>query len=273
MKKRYILFGYQIQNGKFSIVSEEATAVKYIFDAYSNGDSLKQIATHMSFCGPPYHLSDSHWNKNIIARLLSCDTYCGTADYPAIVAKDLYHQVQQMRDEKATSCSSILHPFRDDLQCGCCGERLYWFPKTRQWYCRHCGMWSNAISPKELSLQLCEKISWICLHTDKILSPASTRNIYSIESARLSHEITALLASQAPDVELIISKILHRAELQFDCCSAGDADPTIMQIKRACSEFKPSNQFPLKLYNAIVSKVILYRDTHIEIRLRNGQIL
>ena len=31
MKKRYILFGYQIQTGNFSIVLEEAAAVKYIF--------------------------------------------------------------------------------------------------------------------------------------------------------------------------------------------------------------------------------------------------
>ena len=39
MKKRYILFGYQIQNGEFCIVQQEGAAVEYIFDAYSNGDS------------------------------------------------------------------------------------------------------------------------------------------------------------------------------------------------------------------------------------------
>lgn len=87
MKKRYILFGYQIQNGEFCIVQQEGAAVEYIFDAYSNGDSLQQIATHMSSCGPPYRSSDNRWNKNIIARLLSCDIYCGTATYPAIITK------------------------------------------------------------------------------------------------------------------------------------------------------------------------------------------
>lgn len=90
MKKRYILFGYQIQNGEFCIVQQEGAAVEYIFDAYSNGDSLQQIATHMSSCGPPYRSSDNRWNKNIIARLLSCDIYCGTATYPAIITKELY---------------------------------------------------------------------------------------------------------------------------------------------------------------------------------------
>ena len=64
MKKRYILFGYQIQNGEFCIVQQEGAAVEYIFDAYSNGDSLQQIATHMSSCEPPYRSSDNRWNKN-----------------------------------------------------------------------------------------------------------------------------------------------------------------------------------------------------------------
>lgn len=181
MKKRYILFGYQIQNGEFCIVQQEGAAVEYIFDAYSNGDSLQQIATHMSSCGPPYRSSDNRWNKNIIARLLSCDIYCGTATYPAIITKELYFQVQQLRNEKSVSYSSVLQSFRDDMQC-CCGERLYWYPKTHQWYCRHCGMWSNRIRPEELSQQLREKLFWICRHNERICSPQGASNIHSIES-------------------------------------------------------------------------------------------
>ena len=212
------------------------------------------------------------WNKNIIARLLSCDIYCGTATYPAIITKELYFQVQQLRNEKSVSYSSVLQSFRDDMQC-CCGERLYWYPKTHQWYCRHCGMWSNRIRPEELSQQLREKLFWICRHNERICSPQGASNIHSIESSRLSHEINTLLASPEPDAESIVRKILHRAELQFTCCSAGDADPATLQIKRACNELEPTDTFPLKLYAEIVSNVILYRDTHIEIKLRNGQIL
>ena len=152
-------------------------------------------------------------------------------------------------------------------------QRLYWYPKTHQWYCRHCGMWSNRIRPEELSQQLREKLFWICRHNERICSPQGASNIHSIESSRLSHEINTLLASPEPDAESIVRKILHRAELQFTCCSAGDADPATLQIKRACNELEPTDTFPLKLYAEIVSNVILYRDTHIEIKLRNGQIL
>lgn len=43
MKKRYILFGYQIQNGEFCIVQQEGAAVEYIFDAYSKRHPPLQI--------------------------------------------------------------------------------------------------------------------------------------------------------------------------------------------------------------------------------------
>ena len=273
MRKHYIVFGYQMQNGEYSILPKEAEAVKYIFDAYADGCSLQQIAEHMTVCGPPYHSSDNYWNKSTVAHLLSRDTYCGTDGYPAIVSREQYIQVQRLRSKKSVSYSTVLQPFRRDMQCGCCGEQLYWHSEKHQWSCRHCGMWTAPILPKNLSQLLCEKLYWIRSHSEKVQASPKTGNLYSIEVVQLDREINALIASPSPNPNAIISKILHRAELQFDLCSAGDSDPTTMQIKRACKETKVTDGFPQKLYTSIVSKVILYRDTHIEIKLRNGQIL
>ena len=232
MKKRYILFGYQIQNGEFCIVQQEGAAVEYIFDAYSNGDSLQQIATHMSSCGPPYRSSDNRWNKNIIARLLSCDIYCGTATYPAIITKELYFQVQQLRNEKSVSYSSVLQSFRDDMQC-CCGERLYWYPKTHQWYCRHCGMWSNRIRPEELSQQLREKLFWICRHNERICSPQGASNIHSIESSRLSHEIIPCLLPRSQMPSLLFAKSCTAQSYNLPVA------PQVMQTQQLCKSSVP----------------------------------
>ena len=70
-----------------------------------------------------------------------------------------------------------------------------------------------------------------------------------------------------------ITKILNRAELEYEFCSAGDAEPATMQIRKACAEYKPTDGFPHTFYKEVVSKVILYRDTHIEFKLQNGQIV
>lgn len=82
-----------------------------------------------------------------------------------------------------------------------------------------------------------------------------------------------IIALPELDADAIIDKILRRAELQFNYCAAGDDDPTTMQIKRACKEFKPTDTFPESFYSSIVSKIILHLDTHIDIKLRNGQTL
>ena len=76
-----------------------------------------------------------------------------------------------------------------------------------------------------------------------------------------------------PNADALIAKILRRAELEYEFCSAGDADPATMQIRKACAEYDLTDGFPYTFYKEVVSKVILYRDTHIEVRLQNGQIV
>lgn len=48
MKKRYLPFGYQITDGKTTIVQEEAEAVQHIFEEYIAGKSLRKIAESMT---------------------------------------------------------------------------------------------------------------------------------------------------------------------------------------------------------------------------------
>ena len=41
------------------------------------------------------------------------------------------------------------------------------------------------------------------------------------------------------------------------------------KIQKACAEYEPADGFPYTFYRKVVSKVILYRDTHIEFKLQN----
>lgn len=43
MKKRYLPFGYQITDGKTTIVQEEAEAVQYIFEEYTAGSPFEKL--------------------------------------------------------------------------------------------------------------------------------------------------------------------------------------------------------------------------------------
>ena len=253
MKNRYIPFGYQMQNGDSVINTEQAATVQHIFYAYTEGQSFKEIAEYLTTSGTAYHFSDNNWNKNIVARILANEIYCGAKGYPAIISKEVYSQAASIRSNKTVTYSAVLKPFRSDMQCACCGERLYWRPRTQQWTCRQCGMWSKPMQPENMAQQIVDRLYQIQQHPEIIHNPKEQCNTRSIEVAQLDHEIHTALALPELDADAIIDKILRRAELQFNYCAAGDDDPTTMQIKRACKEFKPTDTFPESFYSSIVT--------------------
>ena len=159
------------------------------------------------------------------------------------------------------------------MQCGCCGARLYWHSKSNQWFCRECGMWSKPTQAKETFNSIVEKLRWLQQNSELIHPPAGKANVQSMEIVLLDREIGQVLLDAEPDADALITKILHRAELEYEFRSAGDADPATMQVRKACAEYKPTDGFPHTFYKEVVSKVILYRDTHIEFKLQNGQIV
>lgn len=98
-KNRNIPFGYCMINGKYTINSVEASAVKYIFTEYSNGKSLNEIAAKMTI---PYHSSKPLWNKNMVKRVLENRRYIGECGYPQIIESRIFNDVQNIKSEKNT---------------------------------------------------------------------------------------------------------------------------------------------------------------------------
>lgn len=153
------------------------------------------------------------------------------------------------------------------------GHARYWHPKTNQWFCRRCGMWAKPLRAEETSAAIAEKLCWLRQNPEIIHTPEGQANVQSVEVALLDREIWQALTNAEPEVDALVAKILHRAEMEYKFCTAGDADPVTLQIQKACAEYKPTEEFPETFYKEVISKVILYRDTHIEFKLQNGQIV
>lgn len=243
MKKRYLPFGYAVRDGNIVVDTEQRTIVQNIFTAYLAGNTFQQIAKSMISKGIEYHQNDAEWNKNTISRILGNETYCGTDRYPPIVTKEIFRQAAQVRSAKASAYSAALAPFRKDIQCGCCGERLYWHGKTNQWHCRQCRMWSAPIEEVVLSEEIIQRLKWLQENSLQIRAPDTHSVVRSMDSARLDREIQRKIATDKFDEDDLVAAILHRAELEYEFCSAGDADPATMQIRKACAEYKPTDGF------------------------------
>ena len=209
----------------------------------------------------------------MVGRILANKIYYGNPKYPPIISETQYNLAEKIRCEKHQAYSTILQPFRQDMQCGYCDERLYWHPKTNQWFCRRCGMWAKPLRAEETSAAIAEKLCWLRQNPEIIHNPEGQANVQSVEVALLDREIWQALTNAEPDVDALVAKILHRAELEYKFCTAGDADPATLLIQKACTEYVPTEGFPETFYKEVVSKVILYRDNHLELKLQNGQIV
>lgn len=273
MKNRYLPFGYKIADGK--IVADSRTGRSCTPDIRC----LHRRANISTDCRcavcPRYPLPFGciSLEQNMVSRILANADYCGTAEYPQIITAGQFEAAEQIRKSKTVTYSATLKPFRKDMHCGCCGARLYWHPKSNQWFCRECGMWSKPTQAEETFNSIVEKLRWLQQNPELIHPPAGKANVQSMEIVLLDREIEQALLDEEPDADALITKILHRAELEYEFCSAGDADPATMQIQKACAEYAPTEEFPETFYKEVVSKVILYRDTHIEFKLQNGQIV
>lgn len=100
MKKRYLPFGYQITDGKTTIVQEEAEAVQHIFEEYIAGKSLRKIAESMTTRKTPYHEDTQKWNQNMVSRVLANEIYCGNEKYPPIITEVQYRLADKFRRRK-----------------------------------------------------------------------------------------------------------------------------------------------------------------------------
>ena len=115
MKKRYLPFGYQITDGKTTIVQEEAEAVQHIFEEYIAGKSLRKIAESMTTRKTPYHEDTQKWNQNMVSRILANEIYCGNEKYLPIITEAQYRLAEKIRQRKAQTYSTVLQPFRQDV--------------------------------------------------------------------------------------------------------------------------------------------------------------
>ena len=98
-KKRYLPFGYQMNEGNIIPDILESSAVQSIFENYRNGASLQMLAKQMQQSGLKYR-ENAVWNKAMIARILDCEKYI-SEEFPAILPSDLFLQVQSLRKDSA----------------------------------------------------------------------------------------------------------------------------------------------------------------------------
>lgn len=104
MKKRTVLYGYQIQHGDFVVIPAEQVIVERIFEDYHGGESYQKIADQLNAEKIPFHQGTGGWDKHKVKRLLEDPRYLGEKGYPALIDQKLFQIVQEEIKHKAAHC-------------------------------------------------------------------------------------------------------------------------------------------------------------------------
>ena len=91
MKKiRSIPYGYTIRDGRTVVEHTEADVIRYIFDEYIKGASLKELAEELTRRRTPYTEKSDVWDKARIARIIDNAKYLGDDEYDPIIDEETY---------------------------------------------------------------------------------------------------------------------------------------------------------------------------------------
>lgn len=109
------IFGYKVNtDDRFEIDEETAPAVRHVFKAYANGQSVNDLANWLNSKG--YKTTRGNpWRPNGVAKILKRDSYIGVYRFngvvdrengmPAIIDKGLFMEVQGIMEARAKTKS------------------------------------------------------------------------------------------------------------------------------------------------------------------------
>lgn len=127
-KTRFIPYGYTMRNGRTIIEHREADIIRYIFDEYIKGASLKTLAEELTARRVPYTEKTEVWDKARIARIIDNTRYTGSETYDPIIDEDTFEEAAaakeaRQRNQIVSECEGIAL-MRDRIRCGQCGAPM-----------------------------------------------------------------------------------------------------------------------------------------------------
>ena len=272
MKNRTVPFGYMLSGGKLQLHPQEAESVLQIFQAYSQGQSLKRIADTLREKCTEYLPGMCGWNKNRVSRIIRDSRYCGENGFPAIISPEAFAAANEIVKARNTQKNYVLEetisPATVAMTCGCCGEPVSRRTDRRTAYkqkfcCDHCGadypMASEALN--DMIIDLLKHVS--------LQLPIPSGKPLTV--MRIENKIERLLESGNTDPSEVRRQVFDLAAEKYRHLSAGLE--TLDKLRTALAPANLSSSNIRKIVMETVKQITLMDHERIEITLINDQVL
>jgi Recombinase. len=281
MKQRYIPFGYQLSGGTLTVHKLEAELVQTIFKRYLAGESYSKIAVFMDTSGVPYSTGASHWNKNMIGRILQNHKYTGGDGYPPLIVEDDFRQSTLLQQEKCTSKNIQTMPeviaLKKKAICGECGtpyERIFDSRVGERWKCKNAGCLTTVrIVDAYLITRVVSLLNWMIQNTQEVKISDAEVEPHNLGIMQLTNEINRELDKFDCNEDHARTLIMARAALQYEHCPDALLSEKTKRIKEMLENHTPMNGIDCGAFLQTVDVVKINPDGAVSLKLINGQII
>lgn len=276
-KTRYIPYGYTMRNGRTIVEHGEADIIRYIFEEYIKGASLKDLADELTARRVPYTEKTDVWDKARISRIIGNVNYTGSDVYDPIIDEGVFEtatavKTARQRNQLIGECEGIAM-MRDRIRCGKCGSPMVRHICSKRkvkesWTCINeaCGC-RVRISDADLLMKVTLLMNRIIENADLMIPKPKKRFNDSPTVQTLQEEIDKELCVAQPSEHLITSRICDIAGQLYKETNAKEQIAARIARKRVML-MRPQEEFNSNYFIDLVDNVILETPARVSLQTK-----
>jgi len=276
LKNRYIPYGYTMENGDIVIEQNEAKTIRYIFETYIAGATLKDIADRLTAQQVVYSEKKTEWNKARVMRILDNVKYLGDETFPQIIDERLFAEASRQKTarQKTTPADSEqeIHVLKGYIVCGKCGcvmkRRVEKKCKYKErWYCSNPECDNNVHIRDTVILKKVQTLTMRMVEDDYTPEERKMPSTDTSDTLRIKSELEDELNRPNINAQRALELCIELVQTQYEGIQS------IPGIRANLSEGKETLS---QLLERMVDKIILYEDgaaelvTKTNIKIKEG---
>ena len=280
--------GYCVRDGQIVVDERQSDIVRQIFADYDRGISATQIAHTLMEQGVMNKHDRVKWTHATVGRILENHNYLGTEYYPCFIDKELFHRVQEKREQKRQNlCQGIYRPEREErilfsgvIKCGACGATYGHHTQKKgcvnqepKWKCRNyvyrnqlcCA--GGFISDREV-MDVCVKVINQILKDKELIQnvpeiPDTVTPRYSALDAMIQR-----MGDEGYDKMSVM--LLDRASERYLTLKVRDTDERTEFMLETIAEVSELKTFDEDLYRKLIKEIVVNKDSTATVVFHNG---
>ena len=282
MANRMISFGYGIDGNKIYIIDREAVVVREIFENYSDGKLLQEIADELTVRKVDFFLGNCNWNKNRISRIIENRKYIGEDGYPSIIEDALFQSAYDLKKTKGFKkehFSENIEYLKKNVICAQCGKVMTRRSKWRsreKWICGN-GCKNNVYVDDAFIFSELGRILSVIKDGPFLLDNqiSGKRGVCCFEEVQCRNELRKIMDSPQPDFNKGKNFIFKLAKLKYDYYKEYVDDASKEHLLNAIDD--EMSAFPGfvsgEFLNEYVSKLRIEKNGSITVVFVNGSVV